>query len=962
MQSPLFPLSEQARLAALRALNLLDTKAEERFDRITRIAQQHFNVPIALVSLIDDCRQWFKSAQGLDALETPRDISFCGHAILGREIFHVPDTLEDPLFFDNPLVIGPPNIRFYAGAPLATNDGFHVGTFCIIGTQPRDLSPEERRTLRDLADWVQEEFSRIKTRESVHTLLENEALLQAIMNTVADGIITISEQGIIESLNNAAVNIFGYLPDEVIGQNIKCLMPEPYHSQHDGYINHFLTTRRPRVIGIGREASGKRKDGSTFPMELSINEALVPGRRFFTGIVRDISARKHFELKLQATTELQQAILDGTTYSIISTDTKGTIRTFNRAAELMLGYSASEVIGKVKPGIFLDQDEIVAHAKLLSKEFGEEVSPDLNTLIAKARRNIRDEREWTYISKDGKRTPVLLSLTALRDMEHHTAGFLGIAFDISDRKKIERMKNEFISTVSHELRTPLTSIRGSLGLIAGGIAGEIPKQAGALLEIAHKNSERLVRLINDILDIEKIEAGKMEFNLSTQPLLPLVRQSIDANIGFANQFQVSIELDSASENIQVSTDSDRLIQIITNLISNAAKFSPPQGVVSISLKRISTSENKPGRARLTISDNGPGIPEEFQPKIFGKFLQADSSDTRLKGGTGLGLAITKSLIESMDGQINFSTSSAGTSFWVEMNEVLPAKLTADSSVFSTDYSLSNHKVSTPERDLCGKRSKILVCEDDHDIAELIKLIIEGGGYQVDIAYSAESAKKMLMNHPYIAMTLDIGLPDMDGISLIRELRASPEKSGNAFIRDLPIIVVSASRCEGEANKVGAMSVADWLNKPIDHERLFSAVQNCVIQSSAIHPHQRPRVLHVDDDADIHHIVMAVANEVADFDYAADLKTANHLLSHNHYDLVILDLSLPDGLGSELLPKIAKMRPEPKVMVFSASDVPREQSELFAACLLKSVTSNDILLATIQAHTKLSSNHSKANLS
>lgn len=912
MLAPSLPSDENERLAALHSLALLDTPAEERFDRITRIAQRLFDVPIALVSLVDRSRQWFKSAQGLAASETPRDISFCGHAIHASEVFVVENTLSDPRFADNPLVAGPPDIRFYAGAPLSTTGGFRIGTLCIIDSKARTFSAADRAALRDLASWAEGELGRCNEAQFSKIGIEQEAFLRAILNTVVDGIITIDERGGVESLNPAAVRIFGYPPEEVIGHNISRLMPEPYRSQHDGYLSRFLATRSPRVIGIGREVTGCRKDGSTFPMELAVNETVVAGRRFFTGIVRDISARKAAELQLRETTTLQRAILDGTTYSIISTAPDGTIMTFNRAAEAMLGYRADEVIGKLTPAPFHDPQEVVERARILSTELGEAIAPGFEVFVAEVRHG-QSAREWTYLRKDGSRLPVLLSVTALRDAGQQITGFLGIAYDISERKKIDRMKNEFVSTVSHELRTPLTSIRGSLGLIAGGVAGPLPPQAAQLIDIAYSNSERLVRLINDILDIEKIESGRMQFNLVAQPLRPLLLQAIEANRAYAAQLQVGIELVSGELDGRVRIDSDRMMQAITNLLSNAAKYSPAQGSIAVALER------RGAMLRLSIADRGPGMPEAFQARIFQKFSQADGSDTRRKGGTGLGLAITRSLVKSMGGHIGFDTSPAGTTFWIDLPETP-----------EIEFPTAN------PADAPGS-PRVLICEDDHDIASLLQIILEKGGYRADIANDATQARAMLASRHYAALTLDIMLPGRDGIALINELREEP------LARDLPIIVVSAlARAEQEA-QLGSISVADWLEKPIDHERLLAAMRRSVSKGGA----QRPRILHVDDDADVLSVVAAIAGDIADFDHAASLQAASQLLSTRQYDLVILDLALPDGCGSELLPTIAALRPEPRVLVFSASDLPREEAERFAACLVKSITSNEALLNMIE---------------
>jgi PAS domain S-box-containing protein len=232
---------------------------------------------------------------------------------------------------------------------------------------------------------------------------------------------------------------------------------------------------------------------------------------------------------------------------------------------------------------------------------------------------------------------------------------------IEERQKIDRLKNDFVSTVSHELRTPLTSIRGSLGLVLGGVTGTVPAPAVKLLDIAYKNTERLVRLINDLLDIDKIASGKMDFDLQWYDLSPMIEQAIETNAAYGAQLNVKFVLHDETANVAVKVDYDRMMQVMANLFSNAAKFSPEHGVVDVTIAVGS------GVARISVQDHGPGISDEFRAKIFQKFTQQDSSDTRLKGGTGLGLAISQALIEKMGGRIGFeSTLGQGTTFYLEL--------------------------------------------------------------------------------------------------------------------------------------------------------------------------------------------------------------------------------------------------------------------------------------------------------
>jgi PAS domain S-box-containing protein len=263
---------------------------------------------------------------------------------------------------------------------------------------------------------------------------------------------------------------------------------------------------------------------------------------------------------------------------------------------------------------------------------------------------------------DRRSTWVTFSVKALYDGAGRPAGFIGSIVDISDRKEAQRLQGEFVTTVSHELRTPLTAIVGSLALVNGGATGPISAQARSLTEMAQRNCDRLVRLINDILDIEKLESGVMELACEPIDMDALIDRTIADNALVASQYQVHLVKDVAAPHAVVLGDEDRLLQVLTNLVANAAKFSPPGETV-----RIGLAYRPNGRVRIWVADHGEGIPTEFHSRIFQKFAQAGSKDGRAKGGTGLGLSIVKELVERMNGRIWFdSDPSGGTTFYVDL--------------------------------------------------------------------------------------------------------------------------------------------------------------------------------------------------------------------------------------------------------------------------------------------------------
>jgi PAS domain S-box-containing protein len=562
--------------------------------------------------------------------------------------------------------------------------------------------------------------------------------------------------------------------------------------------------------------------------------------------------------------------------------------------------------------------------ELKARPFAELVHPDDRGTTNAERRRLRLggaslDFENRYLTRSGEYRWLSWRATAAPER-----GLIyAIARDVEEEKRIAQMKNDFVSVVSHELRTPLTSIRGSLGLIAGGVAGELPEKARTLVEIASKSCERLVRLINDILDVEKIESGKMGFHWGPVELAPLAERAVEDNRPYAEGYGVELRIAGAAPGARVWGDPDRLLQVMTNLISNAVKFSPRGGTVEIATARVT------GGARLSVTDHGRGIPPELRPRIFEKFAQADSSSTRDKGGTGLGLSITRAIVERHHGQIGF-TSEPGveTTFFCDLPEWGAAL-----------------EEPPPEEEA---RARILVCEDDRDVARLLSLMLEREGYQADVAHDAAEARRLLRERSYAALTLDLVLPDQDGVSLIRELRRDEATSR------LPIIVISVRAQEGAAElNGGAVGVIDWLVKPIDEDRLMQSLERAARAPLG----GLARILHVEDDPDLQRVVAAIVDGDARIERALNLAEARERLAGERFDLVILDLALPDGSGLELLPALGSLDPPTPVLIFSAHEVDKAVAGRVAAVLVKSQTSNRELLERIRSALNASSRKS-----
>ncbi len=907
MQAPAQPINEAERLQALRDLQLLDTPPEERFDRITRLAQQLFGVPIALVSLIDRDRQWFKSRQGLEATETPRDVSFCGHAILGNEVFQVPDAWADPRFADNPLVTGAPKVRFYAGAPLAIDPQYRIGTLCLIDHEQRELDATEMATLRDLAALAEEALGEDRRKRAMRQLAGHEAYLRAVLDTVQDAIVSVDNDGRIRAFNRAAEGMFGRSSEQVTGQFADLLLAASERDRDQG----LVATATSAADGDGgdcvREVLALRSNGQTFAADLRVSRMDLDGRLHHVWVLRDLSISKQAQIQLDEASRWRQAILDSAGVAIISTTPEGMIQTFNRAAQQMLGYTEEEMVGLQSPAILHDPDEVAARARVLSAEFGRVLEPGFEVFVARANQGQPDENEWTYLTKSGGRLTVLLSVTALFDDQQRIHGYLGIATDISERKKVERLKSEFVATVSHELRTPLTSIHGALGAILGKRDVELPDKIRRLLETANRNSQRLTLLINDILDLEKIESGHLDFQFAPLDLNQICAQAVAANEGYARQHGAQLTLKTAPERAEVSGDEHRLMQVLANLLSNAIKFSPEDGTVAVKVQSV-----VPGYWRLSVSDSGPGIPEAFRERMFQRFAQADSSDARDKGGTGLGLSIVRAVVDRHGGRVSFdSVVGQGTEFFVDLPAVRHVSVDMETS---------------------AQAPRVLICEDNADVAFVLAELVRENGYACDTVATASAARLVLASGDYAALLLDLKLPDGDGLTLIRELRDSTAH------RHLPIVVVSGSAQSGREFSLGeSFAVVDWLQKPVERDRLARALEQL---GSGAH---RARILHVEDDADIIQVTQALVENLADFDFARTLDDARAKLAEQTYDLAIIDVRMPDGSGLELL---GQLPPGCQVMLFTGHDVDAGTGTSVAAVLTKGSASPDRLVATI----------------
>ncbi|RZA05676.1 MAG: PAS domain S-box protein, partial [Moraxellaceae bacterium] len=866
MQAQL-PLNELLRIKALHDLAILDSPREQSFDDVAQVAMQLCDVPIAVVSLVDEGRQWFKSCLGLDGSETPRDIAFCAHAILcPDDVTLVEDATKDPRFSDNILVVGEPYIRFYAGAPLVTDEGFALGTLCVVDYKPRSLNDGQITALKALARQIMQ-LIRLKTTHDA--MQQYSTRLQTIADKVPVLIgeinlqqrYTFNNKRYHEWFGEIGSNFLGKTPNNIFpAESIKLIQSALFTSfsgqnatveitLHNGVsveMNYLPNIQNNKVVGVfevGTDVTERKFQSRALQRERERLEAIIEGTNIGTwewnvqtgdvifnerwaamlgyslaelqpvtietwqqlmhpddlipvthqlekhfsgelpffdaefrmqkkngdwqwinsrgkvgsrdahglplvmaGTHADISAIKNAYNRLQSSEDLLRSMLSnfpGAAYRRDNNDAN-TMHYLSSAVYQLTGYPSSQFTngshkitfsaithaedlnvhdekvrlalaqktsffveyrithadGKLRwvqelgCGVFneygklnyidgfiwdvTDRHETERAKKVMDEKMASlyqlapigimlhrfrdgkflEANPEISRMVGYTEEKFKtmSYREITpdeyagsdaqqieslkttgrygpyekyYIHSDGHLVPVLLN-GVLLEGEDGEKQIWSIVQDVTEQKRVERMKSEFISTVSHELRTPLTSISGSLGLITNSMLGVVPAKIQNMLGIAYKNSQRLTLLINDLLDMEKLLAGKMDFHMQVQQLSPIAEQAVAENKSYADKYGVKFVIHDHAQDALINVDAFRLQQVLNNFLSNAAKYSPADREVDVLLECTDTM------VRITVRDYGPGISAEFKDRIFQKFSQADSSDSRQKGGTGLG--------------------------------------------------------------------------------------------------------------------------------------------------------------------------------------------------------------------------------------------------------------------------------------------------------------------------------------
>jgi PAS domain S-box-containing protein len=596
--------------------------------------------------------------------------------------------------------------------------------------------------------------------------------------------------------------MFGYPAVETMGKNITLLMPEPYRTQHNNYIAGYLETGAGKIIGRGRETVAQRGDGSQFAVHLAISEFTVDGHKYFTGVIRDISTLKIAQQELSNSEERFRGAFEFAAHGMAIVAINGQWLKVNKSLTNMLGYTTAE---------------------LLSSTFQAVTHPEDTGLKTTALQALLDgkqtffQQETRYIHKNGDIVWVLSCATLVRDASGQPLHFICQIIDINARKQAEQAllqakeqaenashaKSEFLSSMSHELRTPLNAIVGFTELLEFG-DNLNAQQLRDLTEIK-KASYHLLELINDILDLSKVESRHIDLHIGPVDLMEQVKaccilvhqQASDRNITITNRLPFS---DAAAA--LVTADEIRLKQIILNLLSNAVKYNRYSGTVIISCQHSGSR-----RLRLSISDTGRGMAPDKLRQLFIPFNRLGAENSSIEG-TGIGLVIVKRLIERMGGEIGvYSTEGEGTTFWIELDR-------AQHSTGIHQQDSSKIIPMTRRRDsptANNPANRILVVEDNPTNRLILASQLTSLGYSFDIAASGGEGMQYWKTNHYAIVLSDVNLPDISGVDLAEQIRTA----NLVEQQQTPIIAITANALAGDRHKFLEAGMDDYIAKPIE---------------------------------------------------------------------------------------------------------------------------------------------------
>lgn len=711
--------------------------------------------------------------------------------------------------------------------------------------------------------------------------------LRALMATTGEGLIALDRDAVVRLMNEAAEEMLGQPRAAIVGSAVEALgVPELA-----ARLRKAMTSRPPkRPFGI---VVGER--------HLSCRAS-----RFAGAAQAGIALALRDDTELVRQQEQSEAILASTGDGLVLFSPDDRISYANPAACEILGCSAKKLIGRVvTPDQLLGIEpspgqEDLGCAEILdcrridcpaynsddlrcwlmsgtvcddgtSRSFAEKRATCAECEVYKRNSEALSglgSQEYREITLSKPRHFVIKTRTnPVIDSNGTYIGLVLTLHDITAEREIAQMKNEFVSTVSHELRTPLTSIKGYVDLILDGDAGDVDDIQREFLGIVKENADRLVALINDMLDISRIESGRVHLKLEPMPIGEVIAGTVDSFRAVLEQMGRTVKTRVPSNLPRVKADRDRVGQVLMNFVSNALKYSPNGGDVAISARHVGDFVN------VSVQDHGMGITREDQKQLFTKFYRIDNALTREIGGTGLGLSICKSIIELHGGKVWVRSKMGEGSTFTFSLPVAPRKL-----------------VRTPY--LQGPAAiggKIMVVDSDPEVADLIETYLAKRGYEVVKAHTAGEALATALRERPLVITLDVVLDSGDGFELLQELKDHPETT------NIPVVVLSIVCDEGKSCRLGA---ADYLEKPIDQTRLLRIIDSFVGSAKSL------VALVVDDDQNIARVLTQMLRKRG-FAVAAAFNGLEAIaaIEKRKPDVMLLDLKMPEMDGYQVIQKV-----------------------------------------------------------